>query len=517
MPRKKPNKDYWIKRQEDLQNSLLKPAEDYTAEIAKGCREAIREIEKQIAVWYQRFADNNDISLAEANRILNAGELKELKWDVWEYIKHGEQNAIDQRWMRELENASARVHISRLEALKLQIRQQAEKLYGDRADKVKELIGDVYRESLYKNGYEDFLRTGAEHIFDRIDQKKLNKIIDKPWTVDGKNFSERIWGNKQKLINELNNELTRGIAMGENPNKTAKVLAQKLNSDFNAARRLVMTESAYFATQGQKECYRELDVEEYEILGTLDSTTCERCGSYDGKHFPTKDMQVGVNAPPFHPNCRCTTIPYFDDEFTQNEKRAATDENGNYIEVGNMNYEEWKNKYVVKNNVANGNENGIIKSGDNVNTKLSERYEVLNPMDSNTYLKMKTALEKQGYTVISATSEDDINYLKLFGAEAISDEFGILHLGETPSASAFFEEVIHLTQMKKYGIPNSTDFVDRTAREVAANRMLLKNAKAYNFAEEDIAEIKSNLKKWEDDFIRKVGISYEESGIDRGI
>ena len=121
-----------------------------------------------------------------------------------------------------------------------------------------------------------------------------------------------------------------------------------------------MTESAYFATQGQKECYKELDVEEYEILGTLDSTTCERCGSYDGKHFPTKDMQVGVNAPPFHPNCRCTTIPYFDDEFTQNEKRAATDENGNYIEVGNMNYEEWKNKYVVKNNVANGNENGII-------------------------------------------------------------------------------------------------------------------------------------------------------------
>ena len=372
-----PNGDYWIKRQEDLQNSLLKPSEDYTAEVAKGYREAIREIEKQIAVWYQRFADNNKTDLTAANRMLSGEELKELKWDVWEYIKHGEQNAIDQRWMRELENASARAHISRLEALKLQIWQQAEKLYGGRADKVKELIGDVYRESLYKNGYEDFLRTGTEHIFDRIDQKKLNKIIDKPWTVDGKNFSERIWGNKQKLINELNNELTRGIAMGENPNKTAKALAQKLNSDFNATRRLVMTESAYFATQGQKECYKELDVEEYEILGTLDSTTCERCGSYDGKHFPTKDMQVGVNAPPFHPNCRCTTIPYFDDEFTQNEKRAATDENGNYIEVGNMNYEEWKNKYVK--DVANGDESGIIKLTDD------EQYAINRYISSDSY------------------------------------------------------------------------------------------------------------------------------------
>lgn len=57
-------------------------------------------------------------------------------------------------------------------------------------------------------------------------------------------------------------------------------------------------------------------------------------------------MQVGINAPPFHPNCRCTTIPYFNDEFTQNEKRAARDENGKSVLVDNISYEDWKKKYI---------------------------------------------------------------------------------------------------------------------------------------------------------------------------
>ena len=37
-------------------------------------------------------------------------------------------------WMKELENASARVHISRLDALKIQLQQQAELLYSNQLD-----------------------------------------------------------------------------------------------------------------------------------------------------------------------------------------------------------------------------------------------------------------------------------------------------------------------------------------------------------------------------------------------
>jgi SPP1 gp7 family putative phage head morphogenesis protein len=506
-----PNKAYWKKRQEDLQLGLMNNAENYTAEIENGYKTAMKEMEKQISVWYQRFADNNQVDMVTARRMLTNGEMQELKWDVETYIEYAEKNAIDPLWEKELENASARVHISRLEALKLQTRQQLEQLYGNRNAELTELIGSTYTESLYKNGYENFIRTGIETHFDTIDKYKLNQVLSNPWTTDGVNFSNRLWSNKQQLIRTLNSEFIRAFSMGETPDNLARAISKKLGSDMRATKRLVMTESAYFATKGQQDCYKELGVEEYEIVGTLDSITCDECGGYDGKHFPREDMQAGINAPPFHPNCRCTTIPYFDDEFTEGEERAARGEDGKTEYVDDMTYEEWKAEYV-----DNTTKSDIMKI-EGKHTKLSDNYEVLNPMNAETYLKMKQGVERQGYTVIAATTEDDINYLKAFGAEAISDEYGIMHMGDVPSASAFFEEVIHLTQMKKYGVPDSADFVERTAREIAANKMLLKNAKAYGFTAEDVKEIESNLAKWENDFERKVGVSYEKSEYDRGI
>ncbi len=381
-----PNKDYWIKRQEDLQNSLMDKAEDYTAEIEKGYTAAIKELEKQIAVWYQRFADNNGIDIVTAQRILNEKELAELKWDVQEYIKHGKENALDGRWMKELENASARVHISRLEALKLQARQQIEQLYGGREQSVRELTGNAYKGTLYGTGYEHFCRTGIETYFDRIDENKLNQILNKAWTVDGKNFSERIWDNKQKLINTLNNEFVRALTTGESPDKLSANIAKTMKADKSSAQTLVLTESAYFATKGQTDCYVQLDVEEYEILETLDSTTCEVCGSYDGKHYPVKSMHAGVNAPPFHPRCRGTTIPYFDDEFTEDEKRATRGQDGKTKYVDNMTFEEWKEKYVdgENENATKADYNNIENSKVNWDNIKSQKWiENINQITDN--------------------------------------------------------------------------------------------------------------------------------------
>ena len=52
--------------------------------------------------------------------------------------------------------------------------------------------------------------------------------------------------------------------------------------------------------------------------------------------------------------------------------------------------------------------------------------------------------------------------------------------------------------------------IERAAREVAANRMLIKNGKAYGFTEEDFRDIATNLRYWEEDFRRRAGISYEK-------
>ena len=76
-----------------------------------------------------------------------------------------------------------------------------------------------------------------------------------------------------------------------------------MNVSKQNAGRLVMTEQAAFSNAAQKDCFAELGVEQFEILETLDSFTCSLCGSMDGQHFPMSQYEIGVTAPPFHPNC----------------------------------------------------------------------------------------------------------------------------------------------------------------------------------------------------------------------
>ena len=107
-----------------------------------------------------------------------------------------------------------------------------------------------------------------------------------------------------------------------------------------------MTESAFFASASQKDCYNDLDVEKYEIVATLDLKTSKTCRYLDGKVFEMKDYEVGVTAPPFHNYCRTVTAPYFDDELA-NEKRIARSSDGQvYYVDANIKYNEWYKKYV---------------------------------------------------------------------------------------------------------------------------------------------------------------------------
>jgi SPP1 gp7 family putative phage head morphogenesis protein len=134
-----------------------------------------------------------------------------------------------------------------------------------------------------------------------------------------------------------------------------------MKSSMGQAGRLVMTESAYFSSQSQKDAFNALDVEKFEIVATLDSSTSEICRELDGKVFDMKNFEPGVTAPPFHPWCRTTTVPYFDDNFTE---RAARGEDGKtYYVDSRLNYKEWEKTFVEdgsKSGLKEVKENDII-------------------------------------------------------------------------------------------------------------------------------------------------------------
>ena len=342
------NGEYWQKRFELLVQTALQQGVQCYADIEKQYRQAQKQLEGQIAAWYQRFASNNGVTLAEAKRMLNAKELAELKWDVNQYIQYGQENAINGTWVKQLENASARFHISRLEALKLQTQQSIEVMFGNQLDSIDSTMRNVYKSGYYHTAYEIQKGVGIGWDFSALDDKQISKVINKPWAVDGKNFSERIWGNRQKLVNELNNTLTQNIILGKDPQKAIDEIARKMNTSKTNAGRLVMTEEAFFSSAAQKDCFTELDVEQFEIVATLDSHTSDICRGMDGKHFKMSEWKVGETAPPFHVHCRSTTVPYFDDEFDAVGERAARNEETGktYFVPGNMTYKEWDKAFV---------------------------------------------------------------------------------------------------------------------------------------------------------------------------
>lgn len=342
------NSEYWKLRFEQLEQAQNGQGAAAFAEIERQYKEAQKQIEGQIARWYQRFADNNGITLAQARQYLKGAALKEFQWDVQDYIKYGQDNALMGGWMKELENASAKYHISKLEALKIQTQQSLEVMFSKQMGTVTGAMGDIFESGYYHTAYE--LQKGFNIGWDiaGLDQSQIEKVLSKPWAVDGKNFSERIWTNKEKLISELHGELTQNIMLGADPQKAIDSLAKKMNTSKQNAGRLIMTEEAYFSSAAQRDCFNELDVEQYEIVATLDSHTSDICRSLDGKHFPMKDFQAGVTAPPFHVYCRSTTVPYFDEDFGDIGERAARDEETGktYYIPDDMNYEDWKQTFV---------------------------------------------------------------------------------------------------------------------------------------------------------------------------
>ena len=344
---------YWQNRFQILEDQRNRTAKQTFKSITPAFDQAQVQIEKELNAWYGRFAKNNEISLVEAKKLLNTRELKEFRWDVEEYIKYGRENALDQKWMKELENASARFHISRLEALKIRTQNAAERAFGNELDQIDEMVAQIYMDDYYHTAYEIQKGLGVGWDVSKIDQNKLDKILSKPWTTDKQTFSDRIWKSKTQLLDSLHTELTQMCILGKAPDEAIKNIARRMDVSKGQAGRLVMTEAAYFGSVAQKDCFSDLGVEKYEIIATLDSRTSEICQKMDGQVFDMKDFQAGVTAPPFHVWCRSCTAPWFEDA---DDMRAARDADGKtYYVPADMKYEDWKQEYVEDATVTSPN------------------------------------------------------------------------------------------------------------------------------------------------------------------
>ena len=132
---------------------------------------------------------------------------------------------------------------------------------------------------------------------------------------------------------------------------TINQIANKLVKDFEVseyqAKRLIRTEMSAIRSQATKDSYRDLNIQRYQILATLDLRTSDICRRLDGEIFNISDYKVGITAPPFHPFCRSTTIPYIEGETDTGTRVARDPITGQTVRVNSkMKYQEWFDMFV---------------------------------------------------------------------------------------------------------------------------------------------------------------------------
>ena len=343
--------EYWKKRYEEEMERAMHQADGPKKDLRKYADTVIRRLEKDINDWYQRYANENGMSLADAKKQLDARELKAFNMDLEEYRAIAERDELSEEHKKMLKQASARQQLDRVQELYINTVQELESWAKYQDSTISDLLSNVYESSNYRTAWMTQSMKGQYDMYAQVDHRTIQRIIDSPWAPDGKNFSARIWDNRKQLAASLQNDFIQALVAGDGTATMSEAIAKRMNTSYNNANRLVETELARVHSQAFMDCMSELDVDAVEILATLDNKTSPICRRMDGKYVQCKDAKPGITIPPFHCHCRSTTVPYIPAVY--GSERAARDpKTGKTVFVdGELDYGEWKKRYISESRI----------------------------------------------------------------------------------------------------------------------------------------------------------------------
>jgi SPP1 gp7 family putative phage head morphogenesis protein len=307
------SQDYWRKREEKWIAQQIKDDAKQSKVIVEKYQRALDQIEKEISANWERFTGKEGVTLSEAKKMAYEMDVKAFARKAKQYVKDKDFSKTANDELR-LYNVTMRVN--RLELLKSQIGLELIALSDD--------VDKYTAETLTKTGLKEAERQAgilSETVFSNYKTFVESVAFG---SFQGATFSERIWGNNQALKADLDRLLVRSITQGKNPRELARELRNIFDSSKYEAERLMRTETARVQISVQEKSYKEYGIDEFEYIA--EPSACDSCKPLNGKIFKTKDMIVALNAPPMHPNCRCSTAPYV-------ERGKASSESNDFKDV----------------------------------------------------------------------------------------------------------------------------------------------------------------------------------------
>lgn len=369
--------EYWKKREADALKSYQKDEEAYYEEIQEIYADMMERIQKEIDSFYIKYAVKEDISMAEAKKRVSQLDIKAYARKAKKYVRNRD---FSDKANEEMRLYNVTMKINRLEMLKANIGLELVSGYDE--------LQKYFEQALTDRTLDEFKRQAGilgETITDNAEM--AHSIVNA--SFHNATFSDRIWMHQDVLKNQLSSLLQTGLIQGRNPRQLAVELRKYFNVSIGNSERLMRTELARVQTAAQKRSFEKNGFEEYEFIAN--GTACEKCAGLDGQHFKVAKMMPGTNAPPIHPNCRCSTAAYQDSA----EYEAWLD----FLDKGGST-EEWQN---------------IKRNGQQTGGKWYTPYDKDDTRDvaaSKAYRKISRRDDVKAIAFNSGFSEQDIKQIK---------------------------------------------------------------------------------------------------------
>lgn len=289
--------DYWSERSDEIFRYLDRKDIDFFAELNKIYQEQANEMQKAFYDFVSKYSENGSMSYQEAIQRLKGTDLSDYRENAKKYREQAEK---DLELLKRLNEQYTTARATRLESLQLDMLFRAGIARGLIADKF-----ESYLQKMALMGYKKAMsgRTGT------INEPALKELVKTPF--NGYNYSQQLWGNTDNLVKDLKKVLKTGFVRGDHPRTMARDLAQKYKKANSRAETLVRTDGTMIVNRAAVQRYKDAGLKYYRILVHLDNRTTEICKRIhaENKRYLIDEMQAGVNAPPFHFNCRSGVIP----------------------------------------------------------------------------------------------------------------------------------------------------------------------------------------------------------------
>lgn len=289
--------EYWQKRADEILRYVDRTDIDVFGEIAKMYNDEAVAIQKELYNFVMKYSEDGSMTYQEALERLRGMDLSDYQANANKYRMQAEK---DPELLKRLNAQYVSAKATRLDALYLEMTWRAGVLSGK-----------------LNNTFDDYLKKTASYAYRKImggrsggvNVPALEELARTP--LKGDNYSKQIWKNTDTLAEDLRSVLKKGFVRGENSRVLAQELAKKYNVSRARAQTLVRTDGTAVISNSVARRYLDAGLTYYRVHVHLDARTSETCREIarENKRYRLDEMEVGVNAPPFHYNCRTAIIP----------------------------------------------------------------------------------------------------------------------------------------------------------------------------------------------------------------